>query len=106
MSRLLQLTRSVKFRIISLFLVIFFCSLLISLNNLDPDFGWHLKSGEYIIDHGIPTHDIFSYTAPDFPWINHEWLSDVATATLYRIGGFILVAIFFSILWALAFLVA
>ena len=30
----------------------------------DNSFFWHLRTGEYILDHGIPHHDVFSFTAP------------------------------------------
>ena len=49
----------------------------VSSHRQDADFGWHYRSGEYIVAHGVPAHDTFTYTAPDFPWINHEWLHDV-----------------------------
>ncbi len=83
--------------------------LLFFINNsyiLDPDFGWHLQGGEYILVHGIPSHDVFTYTASDFEWINHEWLSDVITAVLFNIGGFSLLAIVFSMIWTGAILLA
>lgn len=73
---------------------------------LDPDFGWHLEAGRYILQHGIPTHDVFSYTATDFRWINHEWLSDVFTSVLYTAGGFGLVASVFAAVWTAAIVLA
>jgi hypothetical protein len=73
---------------------------------LDPDFGWHVQSGHYILAHGIPLHDVFSYTAKDFPWINGEWLSDVLIAGLYAVTGFCGVAAFFALLWTAALMVA
>src|SRR5215212_1594716 len=54
----------------------------------DNSFFWHLRTGEYILDHGIPRHDVFSYTAPGTKWIAQSWLAELAYATLYRsIGG-------------------
>src|SRR4030042_4468276 len=44
----------------------------------DPDFWWHLRTGQLIVDTGsIPKADPFSYTAAGSPWIAHEWLSDL-----------------------------
>src|SRR3954466_6794682 len=40
----------------------------------DNSFFWHLRTGEYILDHGIPHHDVFSYTAPGAKWIAQSWL--------------------------------
>lgn len=47
---------------------------------LDPDFGWHLRMGELILSDGIPATDPFSYTMPSFPFIDHEWLTNVLIA--------------------------
>ena len=69
---------------------------------LDPDFGWHISSGQYILGHGIPQHDIYTYTAANFPWIHHEWLSDVINATIYNLVGFTGLGVFFALLWTLA----
>jgi len=41
----------------------------------DPDFFWHLRVGQWIIDHhSIPTHDLFTYTVSDHRFVAHEWL--------------------------------
>lgn len=69
---------------------------------LDPDFGWHLQSGRYFLEHGIPASDIFTYTATDFPWVNHEWLSDVGLALIYSLGGFDLLAVVYAAMWTAA----
>ena len=44
----------------------------------DQDLGRHLKLGEIIINTGnIPKTNLFSYTNPDFPFINTHWLFEV-----------------------------
>ena len=44
----------------------------------DPDFWWHLRTGQLIVETGsIPKTDPFSLTAAGSDWIAHEWLSDV-----------------------------
>ncbi len=86
----------------ALFGVIFLLILLRCMYTIDPDFGWHLVSGQYILASGLPSTDIFTYTAPNFPWIHHEWLADVITALLFNIGGYALVAVFFTTLWTFA----
>jgi hypothetical protein len=78
----------------------------VSWRKLDPDFGWHLAAGNYIRAHGIPAHDLFTYTAPNFPWIDHEWGNDVFTSILYSIGSYGLAAIFYGILWAAALVIS
>ncbi len=79
---------------------------IISENRLDPDFGWHLKSGIYFRKFGIPMHDIYTYTAQSYKWIDHEWGNDVIMSWLYSIGGYSLVSFLYASLWTLATLVA
>src|SRR5262245_2930042 len=55
---------------------------------LDADMWWHLRTGEYILQHGIPREDVFSFTVPDHEWITHEWLSQVFMWLVYQVGGF------------------
>lgn len=74
--------------------------------HLDPDFGWHLQAGNYIRAHGIPMHDVFTYSARDFPWIDHEWGSDVLVSLLYGWGGFGILSLLFAGLWTAALFVS
>ncbi len=55
----------------------------------DPDFWWHLRSGELIVrSHTFLRTDPFSFTRFGHPWVNHEWLSDVLIFSVYRVAGF------------------
>jgi hypothetical protein len=67
----------------------------------DPDFWWHLKTGEYIVQHrSLPVPDPFSYTTnlgkPMYAGeekvryfnLTHEWLAQVIQYTIYRFTGF------------------
>ena len=54
---------------------------------MDPDFGWHLRMGQAILERGIPETDQFSYTMPSYPHVDHEWLADVVVAKMYSIVG-------------------
>jgi hypothetical protein len=70
----------------------------------DCDTGWHIRTGEWIIaHHGVPTHDIFSYSKPDSAWFAWEWLSDVIWAFLNNHGGLASVACFAILLLAITF---
>jgi len=61
----------------------------------DFDTWWHLASGRWIVAHGtIPHHDTLSFTVPDHPWINLQWLFDVMIYGLYRVGGAPLLVVF------------
>src|SRR5713226_3380496 len=53
----------------------------------DNSFFWHLRTGEYILDHGIPHHDPFSYTAPGTRWVAQSWLAEVLDGAVYRTFG-------------------
>jgi hypothetical protein len=54
----------------------------------DPDLGWHLATGRYIVEHhAVPHTDPFSYTAQGRPWIAHEWATDVVFYLLDRAWG-------------------
>ena len=53
----------------------------------DNSFFWHLKTGEYILDHGIPHSDIYSYTAPGVKWVAQSWLAEVLYGALDRAFG-------------------
>ncbi len=48
------------------------------------DEWWHLKTGQWIVEHGfqVPQKDIFTYTASSYDWDNHEWLSE---ALMYKV---------------------
>ncbi len=63
---------------------------------LDPDFGWHMRMGQLILQHGIPSTDQLSYTMPSYPVIDHEWLTNIALATLYPLIGKVGLAVIFA----------
>lgn len=61
---------------------------------VDPDLWGHLFFGKEILQRGtLPLHNLYSYTAPDHAWINHEWLAEVILYGVYLFlgsGGLIL----------------
>ena len=62
----------------------------------DPDLWWHLRTGEFILQQGIPKTDIFSFTVPDNQWVTHEWLSEVIMWSLYKVGDLPALSLFFA----------
>ncbi len=82
------------------FVVLVLCLFLITLRPIaDPDFWWHLRTGQFIIQtHNIPHTDPFSYTRVGQPWVAHEWLSEVFIYTLFQLGSYGLLIFTFSIL--------
>ncbi len=75
----IQSTRWFALLLIALVVVGLFFSLYALPN--DPDLGWHLRSGQLILQqHRIPHLDWLSHTMQNFPWVNHEAFIDVALA--------------------------
>ncbi len=70
---------------------------------LDPDMWWHLRTGEYILQNGIPAQDVFSFTVPQNAWVTHEWLSQLVMWLVYLAGGFPGLILFFALLIALTY---
>lgn len=64
----------------------------------DPDLFWHIRAGNDIAALGIPHVDWYSFTMPNFPWVDHEWLIQLPMALLHRLGGLRLVSIGFALL--------
>ncbi len=55
---------------------------------MDNDLWGHLFFGREILQGGhLPLKNIYSYTAPDHPWINHEWLAEVIFYGAYSYLG-------------------
>lgn len=54
----------------------------------DLDYWWHLATGRWIAQHGVPALDPFSYTAGSRPWIDHEWLTQWLMQALEQRFGY------------------
>ncbi len=56
---------------------------------VDSDTFWHLRAGTWMLDNQrLLNFDAFSHTRLGQPWINHSWLTEIAMAALYRLGGY------------------
>lgn len=78
---------------------------------VDPDFGWHLRAGLDLPSHGwrMPATDPYSHSVPEWPWVEHAWLTDGVIGVLYAgLGraGPLAVVLLFGIVTASAFLLA
>lgn len=72
----------------ALLLLFLFLLLLLFSNLSDPDYFWHLKSGELIAQTGaLPEGDPFSYTMVGRPWVMHEWLFQLPLYLLHAWWG-------------------
>lgn len=72
----------------------------------DPDLWWHLRTGDVIVNDGIPATDIFSFTVEGREWITHEWGSQAIMWLLWSAGGAAGLIVAFTALIAGAFLLA
>jgi hypothetical protein len=63
--------------------------------SLTQDLGRHLKLGEIITSCWcVPTTNLFSFTQPNQPFINHHWLSEVVFYGLYQLGAIEAILVF------------
>ena len=54
----------------------------------DTDIWWHVRSGEWILDHRrVPWLDPFTFASSDRVWIDLHWGFQVAIALAHRLGG-------------------
>lgn len=68
---------------------------------IDPDFWWHLKSGEWILQHRqVPDLDPFTYASADRPWIDLHWLFQCLIAEVHAFGGIRGVVVFHALVAA------
>lgn len=69
------------------------------------DLGRHLKNGEMILAKKIDVlnTNFYSYTYPNYPLINHHWLSGVIFFLIFKLIGFKGVHLFFIVLSLITF---
>src|ERR1017187_9395728 len=67
----------------------------------DPDFWWHLRAGQLIIQHGgLLGNDPFTYTVANHHWTMHEWLNEVVFAIEFAVGGLgLIVLVLCAVTW-------
>ena len=53
----------------------------------DNSFLWHLRTGGWILDHGIPRRDPYSFSAAGTHWIAQSWLAELMYGALNRAFG-------------------
>lgn len=65
----------------------------------DLDIWWHVKVGEWIVDHhALPHSGILSRTAADRPWMAYSWAYEVLLSRSYAWFGLVGVGIFGTLL--------
>jgi len=59
------------------------------INSITQDLGRHLLNGQIILQtHSLSKTNFFSFTYPDFPFINSHWLSEVVFYLVFKLSGF------------------
>jgi hypothetical protein len=76
----------------------------------DNSFMVHLRTGRYILDHGVPHSDPYSFTAPGVKWVAQSWLAELLYGIIDRtVGDFglrMLGAVIGAVIGALIFTLA
>jgi hypothetical protein len=72
----------------------------------DSDVWWHLAMGNYIVAHGIPALEPFSFLHAANPWVGQQWLYEVGLARTVDLGGPALASLLMGVLASSALLVA
>ncbi len=66
---------------------------------LDPDIWWHLKVGDWIVDHfAVPHTGILSRTAATRPWVAYSWGYEVLLSRAYAWFGLIGIGLYGTLL--------
>jgi hypothetical protein len=72
----------------------------------DPDLGWHLRNGGDVLRFGAPKGDLYSHTMFGYPWVSHEWLTDVLMYLINHYWGLVALSVVFGAITVGAYIVA
>ena len=68
----------------------------------DPDFYWHIKTGEYLLSTWpLPRSDVFTYTHAGNPWVLSEWLAQIVLYLAFATTGYFGTAVLVAALCAI-----
>ncbi|MFH1611788.1 MAG: hypothetical protein ABH887_00765 [bacterium] len=87
----MQFIKKNWFKILVVFLLLFIYSISLThkINLTTDDLGRHITNGQIIWQtKSIPKINFYSYTEPDFPFLNHHWLSGLLFYFIFLIAGF------------------
>jgi hypothetical protein len=69
--------------------LLFFAASLALAPMTESDLFFRLAAGrEILARHALPSHNLFSFTAPGYPDLDASWLFEVGAALIFRRGGF------------------
>ena len=82
------LTNPFRVLLISLFFSVLFVSFFHYITATTQDLNRHLLTGKLILETGhVPTTNLYSYTFPEYPFINTHWLSEVVFYLIAQLLG-------------------
>ena len=66
---------------------------------LDLDIWWHLKVGDWIVQHAaVPHTGLFSWTAADRPWVAYSWGYELLLSRAYAWFGLVGIGVYGTLL--------
>lgn len=66
---------------------------------LDLDLWWHLRTGEWVAEHGVPQTDSFSEYGAGKLWVSYSWLTELVMYASYAAFGLAGVPVFLALAW-------
>ena len=83
-------------------------NLCVPINLTAVDIGRHIKNRELVLKGSsqVLYKNFYSFTYPDYHFINHHWFFGVISYVIFRLSGFDGLSIFYIILLALTFLLS
>src|SRR5271156_5157833 len=100
-----QILKAFLLLICLLLLVLHLC---VPINLTAVDIGRHIKNGELLLNGNTEVlyKNFYSFTHPDYPFINHHWFFGVISFVVFRMSGFEGLSVFYILLLVLTFLLA
>jgi hypothetical protein len=80
----------------------------VPINLTAVDIGRHIKNGQLALSGNsqVLYKNYYSFTYPEYPFINHHWFFGVISYLVFRVGGFEGLSVFYILLLALTLLLA
>src|SRR5262249_33499589 len=72
------------------------------------DIGRHVKNGELVLkgNFGLLHTNFYSFTWPDYPFINHDWFFGIIAYLIFLLSGFKGLSVFYILLLSAGFLLS
>ncbi len=89
-----------------LFVVLLALKLAVPINLAAVDIGRHIVNGQLVLagNTDILYKNFYSFSYPDYPFVNHHWFFGVIAALIFKFGGFTALSYFFIAVMAAAVL--